>query len=218
MSAKQITLACVGVFLILGFGYAATGDLVKRKDQVKFQQIQLKSESTKLKELDIKYDQLNKDLEKASDQKEQNAEELNKLKQQKEDLEKQKQDLEAQLQAKIETKTKLAQASERAINAATFTGTASAASAGGPRSGCGDNQYAAFIYGQESGGRVTGNCNTTARNAGGCYGIGQDCNGVLYTKCGADYACQNAFFNDYAARRYGGWAGAYNFWKANGWW
>ena len=87
----------------------------------------------------------------------------------------------------------------------------------GAMSGCGDNQYAAYIYGQESGGRVTGNCNPSAVNAGGCRGIGQACPGGKLP-CGADYACQNAWFNNYAIERYGSWAVAYNFHKANGWW
>lgn len=129
MSAKQFALACVGVFTILGFGYVSAGDLVKRKDRVEFQKVQLKSDSTKIKELDIQYNQLNKNMEKVNEQKVQTTDELNKIKQQKEDLEKQKRDLEAQLQAKIEAKTKLAEASDRAIKAATMTKTASAAPA-----------------------------------------------------------------------------------------
>lgn len=79
-------------------------------------------------------------------------------------------------------------------------------------SGCGDNSMANYIYMHESG------CNTGATNAGGCYGIGQDCNGAVRTECGADYACQNAFFTRYANARYGGWDGAYAFWLANSWW
>jgi hypothetical protein len=87
-----------------------------------------------------------------------------------------------------------------------------------PQGNCGDNAYAAYIYGMESGGRVPGNCNTTARNASGCYGIGQACPGSKVAHCGADYACQNAWFTNYAMQRYGSWASAYNFHKANGWW
>lgn len=78
-------------------------------------------------------------------------------------------------------------------------------------SGCGDNQYAHFIYMHESG------CNLNAVNAGGCRGIGQACPGSKLP-CGADYACQNAFFTAYANSAYGGWAGAYNFWLAHRWW
>lgn len=74
------------------------------------------------------------------------------------------------------------------------------------------NAAKAYIYSRESGN------NPNAINPGGCYGLGQDCNGVLRTQCGADYACQDAYFDAYAARRYGGWEGAYAFWQQNHWW
>lgn len=80
-----------------------------------------------------------------------------------------------------------------------------------PVSGCGDNSYANFIYMHESG------CRTTAMSPNGCYGIGQACPASKIAYCGADYACQNAFFTAYSAK-YGGWAGAYAFWVAHGWW
>lgn len=70
----------------------------------------------------------------------------------------------------------------------------------------------AFIYSHESGN------NPNATNPNGCYGIGQDCNGVVRGQCGADYACQDAYFTSYMARRYGSWEAALAFWKANGWW
>jgi LysM repeat protein len=82
---------------------------------------------------------------------------------------------------------------------------------GGAVAGCGDNTYANFIYSHESG------CRTTAMSPNGCYGIGQACPASKISYCGADYACQNAFFTAYAAK-YGGWAGAYAFWVAHGWW
>ena len=83
----------------------------------------------------------------------------------------------------------------------------------GPVSGCGDNAYANFIYMHESG------CNPDRWNAGGCYGIGQACPASKIAYCGADYACQNAYFTAYANSRYGGWANAYNTWISNGgWW
>ena len=80
-----------------------------------------------------------------------------------------------------------------------------------PVSGCGDNAYANFIYSHESG------CRTTAMSPNGCYGIGQACPASKLAYCGADYACQNAFFTAYAGK-YGGWAGAYAFWVSHGWW
>lgn len=79
-------------------------------------------------------------------------------------------------------------------------------------SGCGDNFYAHFIYMKESG------CRTTAVNPIGCYGIGQACPASKIAHCGADYACQNAWFTNYANSAYGGWAGAYSFWLSHSWW
>lgn len=81
----------------------------------------------------------------------------------------------------------------------------------GPVEGCGDNEYAHFIYMHESG------CNPSSVNAGGCRGIGQACPGGKLP-CGPDYACQNAYFTNYANSAYGGWGGAYNFWLGHLWW
>ncbi len=74
------------------------------------------------------------------------------------------------------------------------------------------NAAKAYIYARESGN------NPNATNPSGCYGIGQDCNGVLRTMCGADYACQDAYFTRYANARYGGWSGALAFWQSHHWW
>jgi hypothetical protein len=86
---------------------------------------------------------------------------------------------------------------------------AAAPSGGGDCGGV--NQYAAFIYSRESG------CNPSAMNAGGCRGIGQACPGSKLP-CGADFACQHAWFESYGLSRYGSWAAAYQFWLANHWW
>lgn len=67
----------------------------------------------------------------------------------------------------------------------------------------------AFIYHKES------SNNPAAENYLGCYGLGQDCNGIVKKKCGADYTCQDAFFTDYMARRYGSWSKAKAFWLAS---
>lgn len=74
------------------------------------------------------------------------------------------------------------------------------------------NDAKAFIYAHESGN------NPNATNASGCYGLGQDCNGRVRAQCGADYACQDAFFTNYAMSRYGSWEAALAFWNANHWW
>jgi LysM repeat protein len=106
-------------------------------------------------------------------------------------------------------------ASSAAVQRLAATPTAPVAAApviqSAPVAGCGDNSYANFIYSHESG------CRTTASSPNGCYGIGQACPASKIAYCGADYACQNAFFTAYAGK-YGGWAGAYSFWVSHGWW
>lgn len=74
------------------------------------------------------------------------------------------------------------------------------------------NSAKAYIYSRESGN------NPNATNPNGCYGIGQDCNGVVRNQCGANYTCQDQYFTNYAMRRYGSWEAAYAFWQNNHWW
>jgi len=124
---------------------------------------------------------------------------LNKKTQQTKRLERRIKELEADLQAKKEQQSLIAKIVSPKVYAAEIV------------NGCGDNQYASFIYMKESG------CNLNATNANGCYGIGQDCNGIVRTKCGADYTCQNQYFTNYVNGRYGGWRGAYDFWVSNHW-
>lgn len=76
------------------------------------------------------------------------------------------------------------------------------------------NSAKMFIYMKESGN------NPNARNAGGCLGLGQACPGSkLLAVCpNLDYACQDAFFTNYALSRYGSWEGALAFWQGHHWW
>lgn len=73
------------------------------------------------------------------------------------------------------------------------------------------NVYKDFIYMHESG------CNPGSVNSIGCRGLGQACPGTKLP-CGNDFACQDAYFTQYALGRYGSWEAAYQFWKANNWW
>lgn len=84
---------------------------------------------------------------------------------------------------------------------------------GGVVNGCGDNEYANYIYMHESG------CRLDANN-GSCIGIGQACpSSKLLAVCpDLNYECQNSFFTSYAINRFGSWAGAYSFWLQNHWW
>lgn len=75
-----------------------------------------------------------------------------------------------------------------------------------------DDVAKAYIYSHESGN------NPDSTNSIGCYGLGQDCGGVVKGQCGADYACQDAFFTRYMEARYGTWQRAYFFWINSRWW
>lgn len=77
---------------------------------------------------------------------------------------------------------------------------------------CGDNMYKQYIYQKESG------CRTNAVNSIGCRGIGQACPGSKLPCSNSDFACQDAWFSNYAIQRYGSWEAAYNFWLRNHWW
>lgn len=78
-----------------------------------------------------------------------------------------------------------------------------------PVSTCGTPKQC--IYLKESGN------STTALNSIGCRGLGQACPGSKLP-CGDDYACQDAWFSNYAIQRYGSWEKAWQFWQANRWW
>lgn len=79
----------------------------------------------------------------------------------------------------------------------------------------GDYMYVDYIIGRESGWRPN------AVSANRCIGLGQRCSPqVLINACPnwqSDPVCQLQHFSAYA-NRYGGWAGAYNFWQSNHWW
>lgn len=76
------------------------------------------------------------------------------------------------------------------------------------------NSAKMFIYLKESGN------NPQARNSAGCLGLGQACPGSkLLAVCpNLDYACEDAFFTNYALSRYGSWEAALAFWQSNHWW
>lgn len=77
---------------------------------------------------------------------------------------------------------------------------------------CGDNPYKQYIYQHESG------CRTDAVNSIGCRGIGQACPGSKLPCSNSDFACQDAWFSNYAITRYGSWEGAYYAWLRQHWW
>jgi hypothetical protein len=167
---------------------------------------------------DIKYgntynslQSLTSDLQTVRKQKAANDTELKQKALHEADLQRQIDDLSKQLQSKRAEQQTIAQ---KVINTVTLTKPVAAAPASTTVSGCGDNSYANFIYMHESGCSLY----NPNRQSGAC-GLGQadPCSKLMNACPSMDYACENAFFNAYAAK-YGGWAGAYAFWQANSWW
>lgn len=188
MRSKIIITAIIATVMFAGL--AAIKHIDSLNDGIQLKQIEIQDNSAKLKLLNDKYEKLQND--KSLDQKEYEKQ----LKQ----LQQEKAKLESDLQAKLEAKNAtVAQYTAGAVETAVAAPVPS-------------NEAKAFIYQHESGN------NPTATNSIGCYGIGQDCNGIVLSKCGANYACQDEYFTGYAMRRYGSWEAAYAFWIANNWW
>lgn len=131
MKFKRIAIVFIAITAIGGFGYLGVKDATKTKNLDSIQKVEVKSRETEIQELNVKYDKLNNEQEKALKEKGDNQAEVERLKQEKIELDKQKQELEKQLQAKKDEKSRLALASEKAINTATGTQTASAQSGSG---------------------------------------------------------------------------------------
>lgn len=185
------------VVVILLFTVLAINNTVSNQNKLELKNIQLKSTATQIKTLELKYDNLQIELNKTDKT---NTEQIKKLQDEKNQLEQQRIQLQQQLEAKKASKLQVAATSIPG------QGTASAAS------GCGTDPYMAQIYMRESG------CRTTALNSIGCYGIGQACPASKIAQCGSDFACQDAWFRNYAISRYGSYAGAWAAWQRQGWW
>lgn len=123
MRTKIITAVVIVLFASL-----AIYSYISQQNKLELQKVEIKSRETKIKALDLKYKKLNTELDKLKSDKDASDEQVKKLEEQRQQLEKEKQDLNQQLQAKLEAKSKLAQASETVVNSVTQTQTASAAS------------------------------------------------------------------------------------------
>lgn len=193
---KDLITKTVTMLLVMGLGLYMAVNLERHSDALRNERATTRQLNEAVKLEQERQRAIEAEKAKVEQQKSQVETENSKL----------KQDIEVkdrQLQAKAQQKAQLA--SVKLVNA-------SPTRAQGSTGNCGDNQYKQFIYQKESG------CNTGARNAGGCFGIGQACPGSKIAHCGTDFACQDAWFSGYAQSRYGGWANAYNAWRAQGWW
>lgn len=131
MSIKKNIIVGVGILLVVAFIALAISDVMKKRELEKLQRVQINDKSIQLKKIELEQDKVERKLNEAIQDKTTSQQEVDKAKQEAEELRKKTQELEQQLQAKLEAKNKLAQASTAAINTATRTKTASAASHSG---------------------------------------------------------------------------------------
>lgn len=202
---RKLLLTAVAVFITAFTGLAIYG-AIHNQQVIHSKNIQIESKTFKLQKLETEFKQLNADYKAEADKKDADQ---NKLKEYEDRIQKMEADYKALEVSKANEKAekaRLAQASQKIPQAVVPKASAS------PTNGnCGDNQYKQYIYMKESG------CRTTAVNSIGCRGIGQACPGSKLP-CGDDFACQDAWFSNYAIQRYGSWEKAYAFWLNNHWW
>ena len=192
---KQRILTTTVIVILLVIGMAGVRHIDHLEDGIKLKEIEIQDNSLRLKLLDKKYIELNKELDKTGTDKKKLEQDLQKLQEE-------RQRLEEALQAKKEQKERdLAVKTQRAVTGSSVAYAAT----------CEDAK--SCIYAKESGGRT----NAINASSGAC-GLGQ---ALPCSKMGCsldDYACQDAFFTNYAIQRYGSWENAWAFWQRNSWW
>lgn len=230
---KRILTVIAALALV---GYTALGihQIVSKQNNLQLNEVRLRSTTSQLKELQLKYDQLNSNLDKELHNKNTDEQRLKQLESEKQELEKQKQELEKQLQARLQQKAadkaRAAELAAKAVDAVTFTATASAAATGSspqdwmeqagiPQS---DWVYVDCVINGCQGVSAEGGWGGTQRwnTAGsGAYGLCQALPGSKMASAGADWATnpitQLRWCNSYA-QGYGGWAAAWTFRKCTG--
>jgi len=189
----------IAITLIVGFAAVAIKNINTTNQKLHIKGLELKSNEAKLLELNQKYDQVLKEKADTKAEQEKQSEQIK-------ELESEKSRLERELSVKRENirleAEKLSKVAKKA------SGTQVAVAGAGCNTG---NKYKDFIYYKES------TCNPRAVNSIGCRGIAQACPGSKLP-CGDDFACQDAWFSNYAIQRYGSWENAYNWWLQNHWW
>lgn len=196
-------LTALGVIIFIGFVYIGVHNIRSTNNKIKFKEIEVKSQEIKLKQLDERYQEV---LDKKANTEAEKADQAEKIKQ----LEEEKKKLQEQLTLKLE-RQKQAELAKAKLSkeAKQVAGVGSAKAQGSCNTG---NQYKDYIYFRESG------CRTDAVNPIGCKGIGQACPASKIAHCGNDFACQDAWFSNYAVTRYGSWEAAWSFWLQHSWW
>lgn len=210
----KYTAYILAILVIVGFSYLAIKNISQLDKSLKDTKMKLDLKNSETKKLQSKWDKVNQELENL---KKDHSSSKDKIK----ELEQQKQNLENQLQAKAEQKAKLAQTAEASKKASAaapqpvkVSGTCEQWMT---QAGITDIANASFIFHKESG------CNPNAVNASSkAHGVCQALPGNKMATAGSDWysnpVTQMRWCQSYAIGRYGSWANAVAFWKANRWW
>ena len=207
MSVRKFITLCISVMALSAFITLGVVSATQTKDNLETQKVQLKTQQTEMQKLNAEQKTLNQQLEEAEKKHGDNQAEIERLEKEKiekDELLKQK---EAQLQAKLESKSKVAAAST--TRAVTGDKKSWMIAAGIPES---DHQYVDYIVHKES----TWNPNAVNPSSGAC-GLAQ---ALPCSKMGANWNDPVVALKwqlNYVTKRYGGYQGAYSFWLANGW-
>lgn len=216
----KYTAYILAILVIVGFSYLAIKNISQLDKSLKETKMKLDLKNSETKKLQSKWDKVNQELENL---KKDHSSSKDKIK----ELEQQKQNLENQLQAKAEQKAKLAQTAEASKKASAAAPTPTPApqpvKVSGTceqwmtQAGITDIANASFIFHKESG------CNPNAVNASSkAHGVCQALPGNKMATAGSDWysnpVTQMRWCQSYAIGRYGSWANAVAFWKANRWW
>lgn len=212
----KYTAYILAILVIVGFSYLAIENISQLDKSLKDTKMKLDLKNSETKKLQSKWDKVNQELENL---KKDHSSSKDKIK----ELEQQKQNLENQLQAKAEQKAKLAQIAEASKKASAAAPAPQPVKVSGTceqwmaQAGITDIANASFIFHKESG------CNPNAVNASSkAHGVCQALPGNKMATVGSDWysnpVTQMRWCQSYAIGRYGSWANAVAFWKANRWW
>lgn len=196
----------MGLFVFFG---TAFHNLNLKDQRLDLKTIELQDTGAKLKTLETRYEDLNTQLNKELEHKEKNSEKIKQLEEDRKKLEQEKIDLQNQLQAKAQEREKLAAGRVAAASAIPADKEAILAAAGVPQS---EWWAADWLINKES------SWNARAINASsGACGLVQALPCSKLPCSLDDPVCQVKWQLGYVNNRYGGYAGAVSFHKANNW-
>ncbi len=232
---KRKNMVAIGLSTLALIGYVAYGinHIVSSDIKMRHSDVQLELKSAEVKQLELDAKALNSKLEQELQKNEVDEKTRQELEQKNQELQQRNKELEISKANREAEKQRIANAARDALDAVTGTGTAYVA--GGNKdiwlaaSGIPSSEWWAvdYIVSHESGWNPCAynpgksNCNLTAQQVNDTQGVGVACGLGQSLPCGkwganwTDPVAQLKAMNTYV-NKFGGWAGAVSYWKANG--